>query len=449
MQTTLNPQAAPRLFHNRNFLHLFVGSGISAVGDQFSLIALPWLVLQLTHDSLALGYVMALMGIPRAVFILLGGALVDRSSPKLLMLVTQILNTLVLSLLAYLVWSSAIQIWMLYVIAAVLGLSSAFSMPAGGAILPRAVPDALLHSANSVMMGLRQTTTLLGPILAGAVIAASSMSRVVQISGPADSVGTSIAFAIDAASFAMAALMLLGVRLPALNSQESTEAILPAIQSAFRFLWNDRELRMLCMYFAAIACLVGGPLQVALPVLASKQLAGGATAFGQLVSGNGAGVIVGMICAGVFPKLRLKTLGMTMLALDAVSGLVLVPLGAVHSTWAAVALVLVLGSLGGFVQIFMFTWIQKRVPAAMMGRFMSVFMFVLLGMVPLASAAAGAMLNVMSVASLFAICGITLVMIVVIGALFSVIPRIDQAKKDQGKTGDDNSVNLMVQVAPE
>ena len=70
------------VFKTKNFLLLWIGSLISMVGDAFSMIALPWLVIQLTDSALALGTVMAAAAIPRAAFILVGGALVDRFSPR-------------------------------------------------------------------------------------------------------------------------------------------------------------------------------------------------------------------------------------------------------------------------------------------------------------------------------------------------------------------------------
>ena len=71
-----------KMLRSRNFRLLWIGEAVSLLGDQFTLIALPWLVLQLTGDALAMGTVLALAGVPRAIFILLGGALTDRFSPR-------------------------------------------------------------------------------------------------------------------------------------------------------------------------------------------------------------------------------------------------------------------------------------------------------------------------------------------------------------------------------
>ncbi|UUZ55217.1 hypothetical protein LP419_05190 [Massilia sp. H-1] len=81
------------------------GGLISALGDQFTLIALPWLVLTTTGDALTLGLVIALMSVPRALFILVGGALVDRYSPKSVLMLSKFANALLLAILTVLVFA--------------------------------------------------------------------------------------------------------------------------------------------------------------------------------------------------------------------------------------------------------------------------------------------------------------------------------------------------------
>src|SRR5512135_2193287 len=101
----------------RNFRLLWIGEGISLLGDQFYLIALPWLVLQLTGNALAVGTVLAAAGIPRAVFMLVGGALTDRFTPRSLMIGSNLARLALTGLLAALVLTQLIQTWMLYVFA--------------------------------------------------------------------------------------------------------------------------------------------------------------------------------------------------------------------------------------------------------------------------------------------------------------------------------------------
>src|SRR5215207_2141505 len=87
----------------RNFRLLWIGEGISLLGDQFYMIALPWLVLSLTGNALAVGTVMAIAGIPRALFMLVGGALTDRFTPRKLMINSNLARMVLTGLLAVLV----------------------------------------------------------------------------------------------------------------------------------------------------------------------------------------------------------------------------------------------------------------------------------------------------------------------------------------------------------
>src|SRR5690349_12235851 len=88
------------LLRIRNFRLLWIGQSTSLLGDQFYLIALPWLVLKLTGDPLTLGTVLALAGIPRALFMLVGGAFTDRFSPRTIMLLSDLLRMVLSMLLA-------------------------------------------------------------------------------------------------------------------------------------------------------------------------------------------------------------------------------------------------------------------------------------------------------------------------------------------------------------
>ena len=155
----------------RNFRLLWIGEGISLLGDQFYLVALPWLVLQLTGSALALGTIMALASIPRAVFMLLGGAFVDRYSPRSVMIASNAARFVLVALLSVLVLTNTIQMWMLYVLALAFGLADAFYFPAQTAIVPQVLQQDQLQAGNTFVQGTAQLSLFLGPVLAGALIA--------------------------------------------------------------------------------------------------------------------------------------------------------------------------------------------------------------------------------------------------------------------------------------
>src|SRR5512136_3121173 len=132
MENTL-PQnnSMANVFGLRDFRLLFSGATTSLLGDQFALIATPWLVLKLTGDPLALGIVLALEGIPRAVFILLGGAITDRFSPRIIMLTADFIRLILTALMALVVFTGAVQMWMLYAFGLGFGLVAGFAILAG------------------------------------------------------------------------------------------------------------------------------------------------------------------------------------------------------------------------------------------------------------------------------------------------------------------------------
>ena len=130
----------PPLLRNSNFRWLLGGGLVSMLGDQFSMLALPWLVLSLTGDSLSLGIAVALMGAPRAVLILLGGTVADRYSPRRVLLLSKYANAVILLALAGLLMLDHTSLALAYAAALALGIASAFGIPAGTAILPQAVP---------------------------------------------------------------------------------------------------------------------------------------------------------------------------------------------------------------------------------------------------------------------------------------------------------------------
>ena len=391
------------LLRDGNFRWLLSGAVVSNLGDQFTLLALPWAVLQMTGDPLQLGLVLLLIGVPRAVFILLGGAIVDRHSPQRVLMLSKHANTVLLAVLAGSIATGGLGLPMLHALALCLGLASAFGIPAATSMLPQVVAPAQLPAANGLMMGLRQLTLFIGPLLAGLLVALSSRGSPTP-GAPAR--GLALAFALDALSFAVSAFTLSRVvTRPSPVPAAGRQAVLTAMADGLRGFWTDRDLRAFLAYGALVTLFVGGPLQVALPVLANSNPALGPAALGTMLGAHGAGTLAGMALAGLRPRWRVGTLGLTILTLDAVVGLLVMPLGRVDAAWQGAALLLTIGAAGGFMQVLVFSWLQQRVAPAMMGRAMAVFMFVFVGLAPLSGAATGALLRELPVPTLFVAAG--------------------------------------------
>lgn len=419
------PEAATArrdLFANPNFRWLLSGGIISMLGDQFTMLAMPWLMLKLTGDSLALGMVLAIMGVPRALFILLGGALTDRYSSHRVLMLTKYVNLVLLGLLGALVLADTLPLWLLYPLALAVGLASAFSIPAGTSILPTVIPPAQLAAANGVMMGMRQLVLLAGPALGGLLIALTARGDGGVVS--ARESGTGLAFLLDAASFALSAWTLTKVKAVPADPAARSVSVLRSIGDGLRHFWNDTHLRTLCLYFAAVSACIAGPVQVGLPLLVDQRLAGGAGALGTILAAHGAGTMVGLAFSAARPGLRLGTLGLTILTVDAFCGLLFVPLAFLSITWQVMALLFAVGCMAGFIQVRVWTWMQRRVPPPMLGRAMSLFMFIFMGVGPISAAVTGALLRQVTVTQMMLAAGAVLTTLALSGLLFTPVRQI-------------------------
>lgn len=424
----MNDQAALR--RDPNFTWLMSGGLVSALGDQFTLIALPWLVLQLTRDPLALGLMVALMGIPRAILILFGGAVVDRYSPKRVLMLSKHVNTVLLAVLAALVLSGQATLLPVALLALGLSLASAFSIPAGTAMLPHAVPAGMLAAANGAMMAMRQLTMLAGPLLAGLLFALGGDGS----SGLKDARGLGLAFAFDALTYVLSAWTLSRVRplAAAPAGPAAPEPVLRAVGAGLATVWRDRQLRTAFLYWGLCACVAGGVMQVALPLLASERLHG-ASGLALMMGAHGTGALAGMALSATLGRRRVVNLGITLLLVDGLVGLLLAPLGLVTHGWQGVLLLVAIGVLGGFVQVAVFTWIQQSVPQAMLGRMMGIFMFVFMGLAPLAAAAAGWVATQLSLKALFAAAGLSLTAAALLAWLFTPMSSLADAALPQAR----------------
>lgn len=396
-----NKNSSP-LLNDPSFRWLLGGGAVSILGDQFTMIALPWLVLQMTGDALTLGLVIALMSVPRAVLILFGGAVVDRYSPKHVALLTKYANTLLLGLLAALVLSGHATLALVAPLALAIGVASAFSIPAGTSILPHVVAPEHLAAANGMLMGMRQLSLLAGPLLAALLFALAGDGS----GGMGHASGLGYAFAFDCFSFAVSAWTLAKVQLRHAPAA-AREPILRSVQAGLATVWSDVMLRTCFIYWAVCACVTGGLMQVALPVLANSRLHGGAS-LGLLLGAHGTGTLLGMAATSIKGNLRVRNLGTTLLIIDAIVAALIMPVAQLATTWEIAIINGAIGLLAGFMQVAMITWIQRRVPPVMLGRTMSIFMFILMGLAPLAAALTGWIMQYTGLSGIFTASGLLL-----------------------------------------
>ena len=404
----------------RDFRLLFSGESISVLGDHFHFVALAWLTLQLTGSGLALGSVLMVAAIPRTVFILLGGALSDRFSPRSLMLYSNAFRAVLVGFLAALVLTGNAQLWQLFVFAGIFGVVDALFYPAVNSILPMLVDEPNLPPANALLQGSQQLAGLIGPALAGLLIASFQ-------------IGT--AFVVDAVSFAFAAtavFFVLGGRRAGhaeAGSGSPRPTLLSTISAGLRAAWSDPAVRSLILLTAAFNFAFNGPLLVGLPFLARNSLGGGSATFGILLSAFGAGSLLGAAGAGSVGRVR--RLGGIVLTIAIGMGGAFALLGAAPNVASASALLAAIGLGAGFVNVHIFSWLQSRTAEDMRGRVMSMVMLGAIGLAPVSYALAGAVVDLGAATIMFAIAGAIVVTASLLGFTWGVAGRMTYAPLEE------------------
>ena len=346
-----------------------IGGTISLLGDQFYLVALPWLVLQQTGSALTMGTVMMAGAIPRALLMLMGGAVSDRISARKILMATAMARTLCVAVIGVLVWLRLLRMWELYSLSVTFGVADAFAGPSQTAYLPSLLKREQLVAASSVSQSTAQLTTIIGPVPAGLVI---------------KTLGVAWAFFLDAISF----LFIIGAlwKLPdPPKSQTGRKAVWHAITEGIAYVGNDMALRSLMLLATVMNFCIAGPVSIGLAYL-TKTRFGSPAVFGIVISAVAAGGLLGALLAGVW---KIRKRGLLILVVSMILGLCLGSIGLLGKVWSIASVLLVMGAAAGMVNVHIGAWVMQRIDAAMRGRAASVLMLASFGITPISLAVAG------------------------------------------------------------
>jgi MFS family permease len=378
---------------NRDYRLLWIGQAASFLGDQFHVIAMAWLVLAITHDPVQLGIVYATVGIPRAVFMLVGGAYADRYSPRTIMLISDAARFVLVGGVAVACLTGTVQLWMIYVMALAYGVLSGFFVPAAEASVPRLLRDAALESGNALLMGVSQLAGFVGPALAGALIAYFGGAANQGADTRQAIFGLGVAFAIDSLSFAVSALTLTIMHpLPALAPHAATHPI-HDVAEGLKVVWDNQAIRWLVALTALANFAWSGPYWIGLPVLAHSQFGGDARTYGLVVAACGLGSVIGMGAAAALPTPPGRLLGRVAAGILLVFGLATGAIAFAQDMWVAAALLFVCGIGNGYISVLVLARLQRMTPERLLGRVMSVFMLAVFALAPIAQALGGVVLK--------------------------------------------------------
>ena len=254
-----------RALRHRNFRLFFGGQTISLVGTWMTRIATAWLVYRLTKSALLLGTVSFAGQIPTFIFAPIAGVIVDRNDRRRVLVWTQTLAMVQSLLLAWLTLSHRINITEILVLSAFQGLINAFDMPGRQAFMVQMVEDRKdLSNAIAINSSMVNVARLVGPSLAGLVIAVSSEGW---------------CFLVDGISYIAVIVSLLMMHVPATAMKRAVTSMFEQMREGWTYVSSFMPVRTILILFALIS-LMGMPYMVLMPIFAASVLHGGKT-FGQ------------------------------------------------------------------------------------------------------------------------------------------------------------------------
>lgn len=405
-----------------------LGHAVSMVGDAFSLVAVPMLLVGLTGSATSIGIAMLCAALPRVSLILYGGRLADGNAARKVLIRTRCANGAVLGLLALAAFTEGLSPYGLYAASAALGALSAFAYPAGAAVIPQLVPAPLQGQVVTLVHGLRHACTLLGTLAAGTLI--EWIGHQDSSSPAAASPGLRMALLVDAASFVLAALLLASARdraTMACPAPATRPAAAGALLDALRCWWRDLELRVVFLYFSVISVLFGASMQVGLPLLANRLSHEGAAGLSWLLAWQGSGMLVGSFMPAVVSHIGLPAarFGWLLLGFDAAGGGILIGLGLAPSIGSAGLWLAAMGLLGGLLQQRSQRYLLRRLPRDMFGRLMSLQMFMVMSTLPPVAILAGLLAGGHGVRMLLVGAGLSTLVVVALAAGLTAVRKLE------------------------
>ncbi|RIW37327.1 MFS transporter [Bacillus salacetis] len=373
------------IIKNKNFVMYWLGYLFSALGDAVFILSVSWLIVDMTGSGVIMGTFLLFAGVPRVMFMLIGGIAVDRFSSRKVMLWSDILRSIVLFTFAAASMTGSTSLLLIYALGAVFGTVDAFYWPAVTAIRQRIVHREQYTQSNSILTGTWQAAAIAGPLFGGIMINLLSFP---------------ISFMINALSFLISAATLFYIKLLP-ESQEllrENQTVIGEVREGARFVFGH-PLLIVIIVTAVFGNMAMSTILVGLPFLA-KDFSAGAQGLSQMQAGLGAGGIAASVLLSAFivikkPKPRAK------MAVLFVQGCMIFLIGFTQNHWQAAFLVALIGAAGATLGVLEQSLSQTIIPHHMMGRVYSIILIAAQGMTPAAQAVNGLLIDAVGVHDIF------------------------------------------------
>jgi MFS family permease len=389
-----------------NYRRYVSGQSVSLIGTWMQMIAQSWLVLTLTHSSLALGAIVAVQTLPVLVLGPYGGVIADRVDKRRLMVALQTLMGVQALVLGVLTITGAIRFWEIGVLAGLLGLNNAFENPSRQSFILELVGPEHLRNAVSLNSVLVNVARAVGPAVAGVLIA---------------TVGIGVCFLVNAASFVAVVASLLTMDRSQLNPSAPTPRQRGQLREGLSYVRRSPELAV-PLAMMGLAGMLAYEFPVTLPVIDHDSLHGGAAAYGLMTTAMGIGAVVG----GLFTAARGRT-GIRPLSIAASAFGVMVVLASLAPDLPLefVALAGVGAGSVSFMAIGNST-LQLGAAPQMRGRVMSLWFVAFQGSTPIGGPLVGWVIAAAGARVGLGLGGVTLLVVAALGAL--VLQRLPRGR---------------------
>jgi len=387
------------LRHHRNYRIFFAGQVVSLAGTWMQNVALAWLVLELSGSPLAVGALAFWRFVPFTVFSLVAGVVADRLETRRLVMGTQAAAMAVSVALAVVTLTGTATLPLVYVLAALGGIALAFDAPGRQSLTFQMVGRRELPNAVALNTGLFNGSRIVGPALAGLIIAAA---------------GTGICFVLNAFSFLAVLAALAIVRTDELHpvERDPSARVVDGLRRAVEFVWRDPQLRSI-LGVVTVVSTVGFNFHVLVPLLAADTLHVGPEGFGFLSASFGVGALVGALVTA-----SLRTASWQLFATGTTAfGVLILMLAPVQNAALAGVLLCAIG-----VSFTLFTananaLVQLGAPDRLRGRLIGLYLFAFVGVAPVGGLLAGWLAHVGGTALAFTVAGLTALVTIGVASL--------------------------------
>lgn len=252
---------------------------MSVIGTWVQRVAQDWLILEITHNGVALGLSVAAQFAPMLLLAPYGGLLVDRLDRRRTIMVTQAISGLLAVVLALITLLDVVSLWSVLALGLALGLVTVLDVPARQAFVASMVEPADYANAQALASSVNNAGRLVGPAVAGVLIAGA---------------GVGVAFLVNAASFVAVLISLAMLDVGRLRPSPRIPRGKGQVREGARYLWGSPQLRATIILVAVVA-IFGQNFRVVLPLAATELYHGDAATYGWLTSAIGLGALVGAV----------------------------------------------------------------------------------------------------------------------------------------------------------